>query len=183
MPSPRCSFNVNGALSFVPSTWKPEGALACGFEAAGVAGRGTETAALGRVVAGALGLLLASVLDLGGVAVFGLVLAAGLDLAFRDGDLVRLTGPLPDLVFAVPLVFAAALAFTDFALSLATMRAPFAPNDSRPCRVATPTAKPQLRSMDRRELATEIYPQGLYHTPNNSEDPVAPASVRPGRGA
>src|SRR5258708_1937479 len=131
MPSPRCSFNVNGALPFVPSTWKPEGALACGFVGAGVAGRGTETAGLGGVVAGALGLLLASVLDLGRVAVFGLVLAAGLDLvagldlAFRDGDLVRLTVPALDLVFALLLVLAAALAFADFfVFFLATMRAP-----------------------------------------------------------
>ncbi len=151
MPSPRCSFNVNGALLFVPSTWKPEGALACGFEGAGVAGRGTETAGLGGVVAGALGLFLASVLGLGRVAVFGLVLAtgfvlaagldliAGLDLAFRDGDLVRLAVPAPDLVFALLLVFAAALAFADFIFFLATMRAPSAPNDSRQRRVATPT--------------------------------------------
>ena len=60
MPSPRCSFNVNGALPLVPSTWKPEGALACGFEAAGIAGRGTETAGLGGVVAGALGFVIGS---------------------------------------------------------------------------------------------------------------------------
>ncbi len=158
MPSPRCSFNVNGALPFVPSTWKPEGALACGFVGAGVAGRGTETAGLGGVVAGALGLLLASVLDLGRVAVFGLVLAAGLDLvagldlAFRDGDLVRLTVPALDLVFALLLVLAAALAFADFfVFFLATMRAPSAPNYSQPSRVATPTTKSQPRSMDRRE--------------------------------
>src|SRR5580692_6048738 len=93
MPSPRCSFNVNGALPLVPSTWKPEGALACGFEAAGVAGRGTEAASLGGVVAGVLGFALAGVLELGGVVVFpaGLDLVAGfdlalaLDLAFGDG--------------------------------------------------------------------------------------------------
>ena len=160
MPSPRCNFNVNVALPLVPSTWKPEGVLACGFEGAGVAGRGTETAGLGGVVAGALDLLLASVLDLGRVAVFGLVLAAGLDLvagldlAFRDEDLVRLTVPALDLVFALRLVFAAALAFADFVFFLATMRAPSALNDSQPCRVATPT-KPKPRSMDRREPAIE----------------------------
>jgi hypothetical protein len=72
---------------------------------------------------------LASVLDLGRVAVFGLDLAArldlvgGLDLAFRDGDLARLTVPALDLVFALLLVFAAALAFADFVFFLATMRA------------------------------------------------------------
>src|SRR5260370_5303763 len=120
MTSPRCSFNVNGALPFVPSTWKPEGALACGFEGAGVAGRGAETAGLGGVVAGALGLLLASVLDLGRVAVFGLVLAAGLDLvagldlAFPDGGLVRLTVPALDLVFPLLFLFSPPLPFADF---------------------------------------------------------------------
>jgi hypothetical protein len=107
----------------VPSTWKPEGALACGFEGAGVAGRGTETAGLGGVVAGALGLVFVGVLDLGRVAVFGLVLAAGLDLAFRDGDLVCLTVLALDLAFALLLVFAVALAFADFVFFLATMRA------------------------------------------------------------
>ena len=123
MPSPRCSFNVNGALSFEPSTWKPEGALVCGFEGAGVTGRGTDTAGLGGVVAGVLGLLLAGLCDLGMVAVFGLILVAGLDLALDcDGDL-RLI--VPALVFALLLVFAAALAFgTDFVFFLATMRAP-----------------------------------------------------------
>ena len=131
-------------------------------------------AGLGGVVAGALGLLLASVLDLGRVAVFGLVfaglaLAAGLDLAFRDGDLACLTAPLLDLVFALLLVFAAAFAFADFVFFLATMRAPSAPNDSQPCRVATPTTKPQPRLMDRQELTIEIYPQRLYHRPNDSE--------------
>jgi hypothetical protein len=96
-------------------------------------------------------------LDLGRVAVFGLVLAAGLDLvagldlAFRDGDLARLTVPALDLVFALLLVFAAALTFADFVFFLATMCAPSAPNDSQPCRVATPITKPQPRSMDRRE--------------------------------
>jgi hypothetical protein len=100
-------------------------------------------------------------LDLGRVAVFGLVLAAGLDLvagldlAFRDEDLVRLTVRALDLVFVLLLVFAAALAFADFAFFLATMRSPSAPNDSRPCRVATPTTKPKPRSMDRREPAIE----------------------------
>jgi hypothetical protein len=85
---------------------------------------------------------LASVLDLGRVAVFGLDLAArldlvgGLDLAFRDGDLARLTVPALDLVFALLLVFAAALAFADFVFFLATMRAPSARNESQPCRVA-----------------------------------------------
>src|SRR6476661_7436274 len=121
MPSPRCSFNVNGALSFVPSTWKPEGALVCGFEGAGVTGRGTDTAGLGGVVADVLGLLLAGVLDL------GLVFVASLELALGcDGDLaLRLTVPALDLVFALLLVFAAALAFgTDFVFFLATIRAP-----------------------------------------------------------
>jgi hypothetical protein len=70
------------------------------------------------VVAGVFGLLLAGVLDLGNFAVFGFVLVAGLDLAFRDGDLVRLTVPALDLVFA------AALAFAVFVFFLATMRAP-----------------------------------------------------------
>jgi len=88
----------------------------------------------------------------------GLALAAGLDLSFRDGDLACLTAPLLDLVFALLLVFAAAFAFADFVFLLATMRAPSAPNDSQPCRVATPTTKPQPRLMDRRELAIEIYP-------------------------
>src|SRR5262249_6491888 len=107
MPSPRCSFNVNGALSLVPSTWKPEGALVCGFEGAGVTGRGTDTAGLSGVVAGVFGLLLAGVLDLGNVAVFGSVLVAGLNLAAGCvGNLaLRLT------VRALDLVFAAALAF------------------------------------------------------------------------
>ena len=87
-------------------------------------------AGLGGVMAGALGLLLAGVLDLQGCG-FGLVLAAGLDLvagldlAFRDGDFVRLTVPARDLVFALLLVFAAALAFADFVFFLAIMRAPF----------------------------------------------------------
>src|SRR5271170_1755784 len=96
MPSPRCSFNVNGALSFVPSTWKPEGALVCGFEGAGVTGRRTDTAGLGGVVAGVF-----------------LVVVAGLDLALGcGGDLaLRLTVPPLDLVFALLLDFAAALAF------------------------------------------------------------------------
>ncbi|MGO9108206.1 MAG: hypothetical protein ACLP9L_03140 [Thermoguttaceae bacterium] len=142
MPSPRCSFNVNGALSFVPSTWKPEGALVCGFEGAGVTGRRTDTAGLGDVVAGVLGLLLAGVLDLGKVAVFGLVFVAGLDPALGcDGALaLLLTVPALDLV-ALLLVFAAALAFgTVFVFSLAAMRAPAsAPNDSQPCRMPTPT--------------------------------------------
>jgi len=118
MPSPRCSFNVNGALLFVPSTWNPEGALVCGFEGVGVTGRGTDTGGLGGVVAGAFGLLLAGVVDPGRLATFGLILAAGLDRAFRDGDLllVRLT---------VPALFApAALAFADFVFFLATMRTP-----------------------------------------------------------
>jgi hypothetical protein len=46
-----------------------------------------------------------------------------LDLAFRDEDLVRLTVAAPDLVFALLLVFAAALAFADLVFFLATMRA------------------------------------------------------------
>src|SRR6516164_8244923 len=121
MPSPRCSFNVNGALSFVPSTWKPEGALVCGFEEAAVTGRGTDTAGVGGVVSAVFGLLWAGVLALGTVAVLGLVLVAGLDLALGcDGDLTfRLTIPAVDLVFALLLVFAAALAFgTDFVFFL-----------------------------------------------------------------
>ena len=124
MPSPRCSFNVNGALLFVPSTWKAEEALVCGFEGAGVTGRGNDTAGLDGVAAGVFGLSLAGVLDSGNVVLFGLVLVTGLDLAFRDGDLIRLTVPALDLVFALLLVFAATLAFgTVFVFFLATMRA------------------------------------------------------------
>src|SRR5262245_43524119 len=135
MPSPRCSFNVNGALSFVPSTWKPDGALVCGFKGAGVAGRGTDTAGLDGVAAGVFGLLLADVLDLGTVEVFGLVLVAGFDLTVgcdRDWAL-RLTVPALDLVFDLLLVFAAALAFgADFVFFLATMRAPPVPKIKGP---------------------------------------------------
>src|SRR5262249_61373850 len=80
MPSPRCSFNGNGALLFVPSTWKPEGALVCGFEGVGVTGRGTDTGGLGGVVAGGFGLLLGGVLELGLILVFGLGLGAGFGL-------------------------------------------------------------------------------------------------------
>jgi hypothetical protein len=142
MPSPRCSFNVKGALSFVPSTWKPEGALVCGFGGAGVTDRRTDAAGLGNVVVGVLGVLLAGVLDLGMVAVFGLVLVAGLDPALgSDGDLaLRPTFPVPDLV-ALLLVFDAALDFgAVFVFFLATMRAPAsAPYDSQPCRMPTPT--------------------------------------------
>jgi len=92
-----------------------------------------------------------------------------LDLAFRDGDLVRLTAPALDLVFALLLVFAAALAFADFVFFLATMCAPSAPNDNQPCRVATPTTNPQPRSKDSRKLAIGLYSQGLYPTLNDSE--------------
>jgi hypothetical protein len=117
---------------------------------------------LGGVVAGALGLLLAGVLDLGRVAVFGLALAAGLDLAFRDGGLVRLTVPALDLVFALLLVFvllfvfalllafalllvlAAALPFADFVFFLATMRVPLC-SEQEPASVATPTTKPNTQ--------------------------------------
>jgi hypothetical protein len=105
---------------------------------------------LGNVAAGALRLLFAAVLDLGRVAVFGLALAArltlaagldlvaGLDVAFRDGDLARLTVPALDLVFVLLLVFVA-LAFADFVYFLATMRNPSASYGSRPRRVATPS--------------------------------------------
>ena len=108
------------------------------------------------MAAGALRLLFAAVLDLGRVAVFGLALAdrlalaaglafvagldlvAGLDVAFRDGDLARLTVPALDLVFALLLVFVA-LAFADFDFFLTTMRNPSASYGSRPRRVATPS--------------------------------------------
>jgi hypothetical protein len=90
---------------------------------------------LSGVAAGALDLLLAGVLDWDGVAVFGLALeaglalVAGLDVAFRDRDLVRLTVPARDLAFvlllvlALLLVFAMAFALADFVFFLATMRA------------------------------------------------------------
>jgi hypothetical protein len=178
MPSPRCSFNVNGALSFEPSTWKPEGALVCGFEGAGVTGRGTDTAGLGGVVAGDLGLLLAGLLDLGMVAVFGLILVAGLDLASDcDGDLaLRLIVPALDLVFALLLVFAAALAFgPDFVFFLATMRAPL-PLRTTASHVATNPKLNQGRwtagTGDRNAPATTAsYTERL-------RDATAPASVR-----
>jgi hypothetical protein len=59
------------------------------------------------------------------------------------------------LVFAMLLLFAGVLAFADFVFFLATMRGPSAPNDSQPCRVATPTTKPKPKSVDRREPAIE----------------------------
>jgi hypothetical protein len=92
MPSPRCSFNVNDALSLVPTTSKPEAAFVCGFEGGGVTGRGTGTDGFGGVTAGVVadvvadvvGLLLTDVLDLSEDLtvdrVFGLVLIASLDL-------------------------------------------------------------------------------------------------------
>ena len=141
MPSPRCSFNVNGALGFVPSTWKPEGACTCRFEGTELDGPGAATAGRGCVVVGALGLLLADPLGLGEVVgsdlATGLDLAAGLDLATGsafgdDRDLLRLTVPALDFaiallfLFFLLLVLAAALAFKDFAFFLATMRPPFA---------------------------------------------------------
>ena len=110
----------------MPSTLKPEGALVCRFEGAGVTGRGTDTTGFDGVVAGVFGLLLAGDLDLDNVAVFGLVLVAGLALAAGcGGDLaLRPTVPALDLVFALLLVLAAALAFgTVFVFFLATMRA------------------------------------------------------------
>lgn len=81
-------------------------------------------------VAGTLGLLLVGPLDLGRVAAFrlvfaaGLVLVTGLERAFRDADLARLTVAALDLVFALVLVFAAVLAFADFVFFLAAMCAP-----------------------------------------------------------
>src|ERR1700736_3328387 len=165
MPSPRCSFNVNGALSFEPSTWKPEGALVRGFEGADVTGRGTDTAGLGGVVAGVLGLLLAGLLDLGMVAVFGLILVAGLDLALDyDGDL-RLIVPALDLVFAAALAFG-----TDFVF----LCAPRFRSERQPA-MSRQTQSP-TKVDGQRELAIEIPPQPRHHTPNDSE--TAPASVR-----
>ncbi len=86
-------------------------------------------------MAGAFNLPLSRVFERGRVGVFGLVfagldlaaclvLAVGLDLAFRDGDLARLTVPALVLDFVLFLVFVATLAFADFVVFLATMRAP-----------------------------------------------------------
>ncbi|WP_298240441.1 hypothetical protein [uncultured Bradyrhizobium sp.] len=52
MPSPRCSFNENGALALVPTTWNPDGAPGDGFEGAGggeVTGGDVEAGGLGDV--------------------------------------------------------------------------------------------------------------------------------------
>jgi hypothetical protein len=133
---------------------------------------------LGGVVAGVLGLLLAGVLDPSVVAVFGLVLVAGLDLAAgRDGDLaLRLIVRALDLIFALLLVFAAALAFaTDFVFFLATMRAPLLLRTTAShvaCRCQQTQTEP--RSMDRRELAIEILRKGgiIHGTPRDASASV-----------
>jgi hypothetical protein len=121
---------------------------------------------LGGVVAGALGLLLAGdwdlalALALGRVATFRLVLAAGFDLAFPDGDLVRPTVRALDLVFALLFVFAfaLALAFADFDFFLATMRPPSAPNDPVAWRRRLTTTKVdgQAETSDRNMLAKNV---------------------------
>jgi hypothetical protein len=133
-------------------------------------------------VAGVLGLLLAGVSDPSVVAVFGLVLVAGLDLAAgRDGDLaLRLIVRALDLIFALLLVFAAALAFaTDFVFFLATMRAPLLLSRTAShvaCRRRQTQTQP--RSVDRRELAIEMLRKGgiIHGTPR---DATAPASAYP----
>ena len=127
-------------------------------------------------MAGVLGLLLAGLLDLGMVAVFGLILVAGLDLALDcDGDL-RLIVPALDLVFALLLVFAAALAFgPDFVFFLATMRAPL-PLRTTASHVATNPKLNQGRwtagTGDRNTPATTA-----SYT-ERPRDATAPASVR-----
>src|SRR5262249_60614319 len=105
MPSPRCSFNVNGALLFVPSTWNPEGALVCGVEGVGVTGRGTDTGGLGGVVAGAFGLLLAGGMGVGLVVVLGLVLGGGLDFARGCCGALALCPTCPSRALVLLLVF------------------------------------------------------------------------------
>src|SRR5262245_42917803 len=100
MPSPRCNLSVNSALSFVPSTWKPE--AACRFARTGVAGRGTAAGCLDGGPAG--------VLDL--VAGFGLDFVAGFNLLDLDAGLVlRLTALVLDCALALLLVLGPALTF------------------------------------------------------------------------
>src|SRR5262245_62121820 len=130
MPSPRCSFNVNGALSLVPATWKPDGALVCGFAGAGVTSCGAGAAGAGRVTAGVAGLRLAGVLGRGVVAsvwvlvlafvlafVLALVLAFVLvfDRAVDFDERLTLRRDVP----ACDLVLAALAFFADFLFVLA----------------------------------------------------------------
>src|SRR5690242_8027965 len=84
MPSPRCSFNVNSALLFVPTTSKPEDVPVCGLAGAGVAGAGADTTGFGVVAAGDLGLCGAGVVGVV-FAAFGRVLLAGLAFALALG--------------------------------------------------------------------------------------------------
>ena len=128
----------------------------------GVTGRGTDTGGLGGVAAGVFGLLLAGVLELGLIVVFGLVLVASLGLAEGcDGGLaLRLTVPALDLVFALLLVFAAALAFgTDFGFFLATICAPLMLRGPR---------RPATRNRGRRNSTVRQSALSLSHFPVSS---------------